>query len=219
MRKIHLPTSIKQTKFVSRIQAYRSSVYLQGFRGFTFASTQSRQTKAESYVKCEAESSRCHKTISSTKNFFHQTDGKSIISLSSGSSFPSPTPFMRAVLSFTQFHLIDIFIVICWKVLFCVRLLHVVCSHKRFIRMEKHSNVFISILLAYPQNVYCTKLEYFFIRTSSSPCLNWVYFGSRNNFSITRARLLLPRAHTITIWNLLFMVLCKRTSADTHNET
>lgn len=51
MRKIHLPTSIKQTKFVSRIQAYRSSVYLQGFRGFTFSSTQSRQTKAESYVK------------------------------------------------------------------------------------------------------------------------------------------------------------------------
>lgn len=88
MRKIHLPTSIKQTKFVSRIQAYRSSVYHQGFRGFTFSSTQSRQTKAESYVKCEAESSRCHKTISSTKNFFHQTDGKSIISLSSVSSFP-----------------------------------------------------------------------------------------------------------------------------------
>lgn len=86
MRKIHLPTSIKQTKFVSRIQAYRSSVYLQGFRGFTFSSTQSRQTKAESYVKPKAPAAI--KQFQVRRIFFHQTDGKSIISLSSASSSP-----------------------------------------------------------------------------------------------------------------------------------
>lgn len=159
MRKIHLPTSIKQTKFVSRIQAYRSSVYLQGFRGFTFSSTQSRQTKAESYVKPKAPAAT--KQFQVRRIFFTKQTENRLFPFRVLLLPPSPTPFMRAVLSFTQFHLIDIFIVMCWKVLFCVRLLRAVYSHKRFIRMERHSNVFISILFAYPQIVYCTKLVHF----------------------------------------------------------
>lgn len=81
------------------------------------------------------------------------------------SPFPST---MRVVLDFTQFHLIDIFIVMLRSFVLCV-VDFLFFSPQRFIRLENRSNIFISILFSYILMFIVKVWIFFFILTSTHP--------------------------------------------------
>lgn len=128
--------------------------------------------------------------------------------------------FVRVVLNFTQFHLIDIFIVMLKS--FALRALvwiyiyfsfFFLLSHKRLFRSEW--NVGIHLFQSSSQHIRSLLHKVWIFSPLSSRhltlALNWVYFGSKNNFSCLFLTLFLrfiPTAFCYTIWNVLFMDLC-----------